>query len=142
MGQTISKSYTPPPLCLRDCLIDGHIDLAKYRLYSKRTYDDEYVDVENLQKENLKRKAYNEEGPTKKKAAHNRSVKRHPILFHTDDGQVRDVTFKDSTWYCLYIVSPPEGKRLNAMFRRRFRLPYSVFLELANEIINHDLFVR
>ena len=36
MGQDISKAYTPPPLSLCDCLVDGHINLEKYRLHCKR----------------------------------------------------------------------------------------------------------
>ena len=130
MGQTVSKSCTPPPLCLRDCLANGHIDLAKYRLYSKRKCDDEeYIDIATQQKMYLKRKIGNEEGPKKKKSCHScRTVKCHPILFHAEDGNARDVTCEDSAWYCLYIVSPPEGERLNKIFRRRFRLPYSVFI--------------
>ena len=42
MGQEISQSYTPPPLTLRDCIIDGQIDLARYRLYARRVYENEY----------------------------------------------------------------------------------------------------
>ena len=138
MGQAISQSCTPPPLGLRDCLVNGTIDLAKYRLYSKRTHDDEDIFNE------FKRKmiAENDDGPKRKKTTCYRSVKRHALLHHTDDGKVRDVNFKDSTWYCLYLRCPPEGERLNAMFRRRFRVPYSVFVELSNEIIQHDLFSR
>ena len=64
------------------------------------------------------------------------------MLFHADDGQARGASFKCSTWHCLHAASPPEDKRLNAIFRRRFRLPCSVFLELANEIVNHDLLAR
>ena len=69
-------------------------------------------------------------------------MKRHPILWRSEDGNVRDVTFTDSTWYCLYVLSPPKGKRLNDIFRRRFRVPYTEFLKLAEEIIKHDLFQR
>ena len=45
MDQTISNSHTPPPLCLCDFLFNGHIDLVKYHLYSKKIYNDEgYID--------------------------------------------------------------------------------------------------
>jgi len=44
MGQEISISYSPPPLTLRDCLVDGQIDLTRYRLYARRVYDNEYTD--------------------------------------------------------------------------------------------------
>ena len=141
MGQSISKAYTPPPLSLRDCLVDGQIDLAKYRVYSKRTYGNDFIDTNGMMK-NMKRKANAKPCGPKKRKRYKRSVKRHPILLRTEDGNLRDVTFTDSTWYCLYILSPPEGKRLNDIFRRRFRVPYSEFLKIADEIIKHELFAR
>ena len=55
MGNEISQAYTPPPLTLRDCLVDGQIDLARYRLYAKRTYEDEYEDI--IQSGSKKRKS-------------------------------------------------------------------------------------
>ena len=141
MGHSISKAYIPPPLSLRDCLIDGQIDLARYRLYSKRTYGDDFIDTDAMINER-KRKAYDKPTGPKKRKRQKRSIKRHPILWSTDDGNVRNVTFKDSTWYCLYICSPPEGERLNKLFRRRFRVPYSEFIKLADEVIKHELFYR
>ena len=44
MGQQISQAYTPPPLTLRNYLIDGQIDLTRCRLYARRVYDNEYSD--------------------------------------------------------------------------------------------------
>ena len=77
MGQNISSSYTPPPISLHDCLIDGQIDLAKYRIYSKRTYDDDYIPTDDL-----KRKSNDDEHGPSKRTKYCRSVKRHPILLH------------------------------------------------------------
>ena len=46
MGQNISTSYTPSPISLHDCQVDGQIDLTKYRIYSKRTYGkDDYINT-------------------------------------------------------------------------------------------------
>ena len=36
MGQSISKASSAPPLTLRDCLVNGRIDLTRYRLYARR----------------------------------------------------------------------------------------------------------
>ena len=115
--------------------------MARYRLYSKRTYGDDFIDTDAMINQR-KRKAYDKPTGPKKRKRQKRSIKRHPILWRTDDGKIRNVTFKDSTWYCLYICSPPEGERLNKLFRRRFRLPYSEFIELADELIKHELFHR
>ena len=54
MGQDISKSYIPPPLSLRDCYVDGEIDLVRYRLYRRRTYKNLFIDVEAMIKKNNK----------------------------------------------------------------------------------------
>ena len=58
MGQDISKAYTPPPLSLWDCLLDGHNNLAKYRLYSKRNKTHGYIDIKALLKENKSLQQY------------------------------------------------------------------------------------
>ena len=111
MGQEISTSYTPPPLSLRDCLVDGQIDLTRYRLYARRQYEDEYDVV--LPSNSNKRK-YVETLPKQKVI---RTVKKHIIQFPNDHGTMRTVTFKDSTWFNLYINSPPTSKRQLKNFR-------------------------
>ena len=90
----------------------------------------------------MKRKSNNKPSGPKKRTRYNRSVKRHPILLHTDDGQIRDVTYKDSTWYCLYISSPPEGKRLNNIFDKDLefliRNLLKLLMNLSKTIYLHD----
>jgi len=105
MGQEISKSYTPPPLTLRDCLVDGQIDLTRYRLYARRVYDNEYTDEIISQK---KRQRYELESKKRKVI---RSVKRHHIEVRKKDGSMRKLTFEDSTWYNLYINSAQDSDR-------------------------------
>ena len=55
MGNDISQAYTLPPLTLRDCLVDGQIDLAQYQLHAKCAYEDEYEDI--IQSGSKKRKS-------------------------------------------------------------------------------------
>ena len=45
-------------------------------------------------------------------------------------------------WHSLYVSSLPQGKRLNDIFRRRFLVPYSEFIRLAEELISNELFSR
>ena len=54
MVQQNCKSYTPPPLSLQDCLVDGRIDPARYRMYSKKMYTSDYIDIEALKHNNKK----------------------------------------------------------------------------------------
>ena len=140
MGQDISKAFTPPPLTFRDCLIDGCIDVAKYMIYSQSIIEEETLDIEEFSNTN-KRKCYDQDSVTSsnKKA---RSTKQFLILCRTDDGSIREATFEDSTWYRLYIQVPPVGKRLLKIFRKRFRIPYSEFVSMCNDIKKHELFDR
>ena len=141
MGQDISKAYTPPPLTFRDCIVDGRINLAKFILYSTTTLDDDYIDIDELLNKN-KRKRNDSKTSSKKKKVCVRSIKRHPILCRADDGNLREATYEDSTWWRLYIETPPTGKRLLKIFRNRFRLPYDEFEKLAKDILSHELFAR
>ena len=136
MGQEISQSYTPPPLTLRDCIIDGQIDLTRYRLYARRVYENEY---EHSRITNAK-KINDDEAESKAKKL--RSVKRHTIQVPNKDGTLRNLTFKDSTWYNLYINSPQDSNRKLKIFRRRFRLPYNEFLKMVEDIKEHEFFTR
>ena len=58
MGQEISQAYSPPLVSFRDCLVDGQLDLAHYRLYSKRQYDDEYEDIHQTRLNKRKKSSY------------------------------------------------------------------------------------
>ena len=79
MGQDISKAYTPPPLSLRDCLVDGQINLAKYMVYKKRKKKKHNNYLEVFMKKN-KRKRNDQSMSSKKKKICLRSIKRHPIM--------------------------------------------------------------
>ena len=137
MGQEISQSYTPPPLTLRDCLVDDQFDLTRYRLYARRVYENEYADT--LISNNKKRKLYEAESKQRKII---RTVKRHHIQCPNKDGTMRNLTFKDSTWYNMYINSPQDSNRKLKIFRRRFRLPYSEFLKMVEDLKEHEYFTR
>ena len=68
--------------------------------------------------------------------------KKHKLLVRSDDGSLRSLTPTDTLWYLLYVKSPPRDDRLKSIFRTRFRIPYSYFIELSNDIINHEIFSR
>ena len=90
----------------------------------------------------MKRKR-NEGNANPKKKRTKRSVKKHlDIKVRGTNGELRDATFKDSTWHTLYIDTPPTTERRKKIFRRRFRLPYEVYLEMVDDVKNHELFTR
>ena len=78
MEQDISKSYIPPPLMLCDCYLDGKTDLVRYRLYCRRIYKNNFIDIESMIKnKNNKKKKLNDTTKSSKKQRTPRSVKCH-----------------------------------------------------------------
>ena len=142
MGQETSKSCISPALTLRDCYVDGEIDLMRCRLYHKRTSKANFIDIESIIKNNNKRKLNDTAKKHTKKPIEPRSVKRHHNQVRCEDGSLRNSTFKDSNWYSLCIDNPPNSHRLLKRFRNRFLVPYPEFLELVEEIKDHDIFSR
>ena len=71
-----------------------------------------------------------------------RSMKKHKLLVREDHGSIRELTPKDTLWYMLYVKNLPSNKRLAKLFINRFRLYYSSFIELCNEISEHNNVLR
>ena len=140
MGQDISKSITPPPLTLTDCLVNGQIDTVRYTYYRRRKDDiqnSNYI-ISNI----TSKKRIFDALPTSKKLNTKRSVKRHKLLIRDDDGQLIEQTLKDSHWYKLYVQNSPRNTRIAKHFRLRFRLPYANFIALADDVEHDELFER
>ena len=140
MGQDISKAFTPPPLTFRDCFVDGCVDVAKFTIYTESMNEEELFESNEFSNNNKRKCSQEESVTTSSKKA--RSIKKHPFLCRANDGSLHEATPEDSTRYCLYLQQPPVGRRLLKIFRRRFRIPYSVFVSMCNEIKNHELFHR
>ena len=143
MGQDISKAFTPPPLTFRDCFVDGRVDVAKFMIYNESMNEDEDDLFELLDfVKNKKRKRSDQEDSANSSTKRTRSIKRFPFFCRADDGTLREATYKDSSWYRLYIDDPPVGKRLLKLFRKRFRIPYFAFMSMSNDIKDNEIFDR
>ena len=142
MGQDISKGLNPPPLTLQYCVVDGSIDILRYKCY-KRRCDDYDKSIGMLRMRALKkRKLADIEMSKPKKRAKKRSVKRHKLIVRDNDGTLREIRPTDTLWYLLYVNQPPLNERLLRLFRTRFRMPYESFISLSEEIMVHSCFVR
>ena len=140
MGQDISRSIGPPPLTLTDCLVNGQIDTVRYTYYRRRIDDmqnSNYI-ISNITSKKRRIDAL----PTTRKLNAKRSVKRHKLFIRDDNGQLSELTSKDSHWYQLYVQSSPRNTRLAKHFRRRFRLPYANYIALADDVEHDELFER
>ena len=61
----------------------------------------------------------------------------------SDDGDIVQISPKESNWYTLYVNNPMvDDDRFQNKFRRRFRLPFSNYEELARDCKGHELFKR
>jgi hypothetical protein len=88
MGNNISSSISPPPFNLKDCFINGKIDLFRYRAYKNRRRQQnlrfhrlqDLMDSPDQQQPNSKR-------ILPKRAR--RSVKNHRLLVRGTDGQLK-----------------------------------------------------
>ena len=139
----MSSSTLPPPLSLRDCYVDGSLDVIRYFAFSRKRRQTNHSRV-LLQAIIDKRRCRNNK-PVETvliKSQHYRSVKKYKILVRDPNGCLRQIKPTDTLWYLLYIATSPRSNRLRKLFRNRFRLPHHSFLELANEISHHELFSR
>ena len=145
MGQNISKSISPPPLTLQHCLVDGELDLARYVYFKRRSDELDSSFTDKMFSYNSKKRRYydiDDEDCSKKSNESHRSVKKHKLLVRNHDGNLRELKPEDTLWYLLYVSNPPMNERMHKLFRNRFRVPYSMFLDIANDINNHELFSR
>ena len=141
MGNDISSSISPPPFNLKDCFINGEIDLFRYRAYKNRRRRQnlrfhrlqELMDSRDQQQPNSKR-------ILPKRAR--RSVKKHRLLVRGTDGQLKEYTTKDTLWYQLYCSRDDLCDSLLMKFCNRFRIPHHYYNELVEELSNNKKFQR
>ena len=79
---------------------------------------------------------------TSRKSITKRSVKRHELLVRNDNGQLSELTLKDSLWNRLYAQTTPRNTRLAQHFRLKFHLPYDNVIALSDDVEHDELFVR
>ena len=61
----------------------------------------------------------------------------------SDDSDIVQISPKGSNWYSLHVNNPlVDDDRFQNKFRRRFRLPYSNYEELARDCKGHEVFKR
>ena len=142
MGNNISQNITPPPLTLTDCLINGRINIPRYYWYKRR--QDHYLrnlrSSDNARRRKRKKQHFNNKPVVRRKAR--RSIKKHLLIVRDSDGNERELKPEDTLWYLLYVANPPYNDRMSKLFRLRFRMPYSSFLQLSDEISVHPIFQR
>ena len=143
MGQSIAKSLNPPPLSLVDCIVDGKLDLIRY-YHIRRILDEQEEEFQFNMTTFFKKKRKIEsiDSICSVKEQKHRSVKKHKLYSRMPDGNLRELVPEDTIWYHLYVANPPQNERMMVLFRNRFRIPYSYFLDLSKELIKNELFQR
>jgi len=79
------------------------------------------------------------EPPKKKQKA--RSCKSLCPYYYDAKGNIHLIKPRSTVWYLAYVLGLPQGK-LHDKFRKRFRMPHTVFLVLLEEVKRHSLFSR
>ena len=138
MGQELSTAITPPPLTLRDCLVNGRIDITRYFYYRRSLEFYDEMDQDNASTHSV----IDEVNARPKKNQRVRSVKRHKLLVRDSNGSLREILSTDTLWYLLYITNPPFTDWMLKLFRLRFRLPYNSFIDLTETLRHHEKFVQ
>ena len=108
--------------------------------YRRHLYDleqDTYK-LDDYIKKKRKRSIHNAESTIQRQRK--KSVKRHKIIVRDKDGSLRETRQEDTLWYLLYVALPHSSKRLLALFRLRFRLPYQSYIDLSDEIYEDSNF--
>ena len=135
-----------PPLSFTQCFKEGKIDMRLYHMYRKRKKRMQEREEEilrlasSLAEKNSSTKVIHSSQPRRR--TYSRSVKKHHIYYRKENGETAILTPRDTTWYKLYLQSEPTNGRLAAIFRNRFRMPYSCFMSLAKELQESPMFRR
>ena len=145
MGNEISSSI-PPSLSLSDTLIDGDLDLTRYYMHKRNLRLKEFQRTSLNALIHRKRKIMNnllgtDNDLTKNSIRKKRSKKNH-LWIRDSNGELKKCMPTDSLWFKLYLDGAnvtPYGCKL---FRRRFRLPFYIFMELLDDVTEHKLFSR
>ena len=124
---------------------DGRIDISKF--LERRRAEDETFDellslldlgVSDSSPDDVEEDAGDDDTPVKK-----RRKKRFILARRTEDGELEAISPTESTWYLQYIITPQlEDSAFLKKFRRRFRLPYSSFLQLVEDAKEGNWFPR
>ena len=151
MGQDLTKSLLPPPTTFQQCFVDDEFSLPRYILYRRnRDFEDQqFKHMMDILSSRRKRKFtdlsienISSDSAASSTTSSFRSVKKHKLLVRADDGSVRALMPTDTLWYLLYVKTPPQDNRLKKNFRTRFRIPYSYFIELSDDIYDNEIFNR
>jgi len=143
MVDQITSSISTIPLSLRDCFVNGEVDIYRYWTYKrrKRRKMNNLLILDSIVKKTRKRtniemesKPINDRTP--------RSVKRHKLLYRDDNGDLKEYTTSHTLWFLLYVNQEPRNNRQRKLFRLRFRMPHTSFLELSHDLSNHEMFER
>ena len=99
MGANFSSDITPPPLTLRDCIIDGRVNISRYYYYRRRL---DAINKSNsyLQRTRKTKRKFrlhlNTDSQHKRQRRQHQSVKNHNLYVRGEDGSIREVTPEDT----------------------------------------------
>jgi hypothetical protein len=143
MGNSISQQQLVPNSLLECYDKDGQLDIDLLFLYRRKRRADRVDVLEEKLAECLELAEEEMEADKEDHPVRNRRMKANPLMCRNDEGDLVPLRPKGSTWYAIYVESPNlDSDKFHKKFRKRFRTPYSHFLELVDMAKKSDLFKR
>ena len=125
---------------LLQCYTDGRFDSTKFIKLRRHDSDIAFEDAADMLLRDQQPGKSNDP-PTQEERK--KRQKRIILAKRTEDGEMEEIPPTESLWYHAYITCPHlDDSRFHQKFRRRFRLPYSSFLDLVEDAREGNWFPR
>ena len=111
MAQDISKPTLPPPLSLRDCIINGEISVRRLMAY-RRKLDMEMHHKMLIRRRRNRKLKRDRMDMVEKKRIHRRPVKKHKLIVRYSNGLLHELKPTNTLWFIMYVTNSPRTQRL------------------------------
>ena len=143
MVDQITISIYAIPLSLRNCFVNGEVDIYRYCIFKRRKRGkiNNSLVLDSIVKKTRKRTNIKMDFKAIKDCTP-RSLKRHKLLHRDNNGDLKEHTTSQTLWHLLYVNQEPRNTRQRELFRSQFRMPHSIFLNLSHDLSNNEIFER
>ena len=122
-------TFDERPESLLQCLNEaGEIDAVLYNQYQDRVDDEVRAKLAAAKAAKARKK----ERRGKKRPRMSPKASNF-MKMNQETGKMEPMRPEDSTWFALYVANAPSTPRQLMKFRRRFRMPYRMYLELLED---------
>ena len=141
MVDQITISIYAIPLSLRNCFVNGEVDIYRYCIFKRRKRGkiNNSLVLDSIVKKTRKRTNIKMDFKAIKDCTP-RSLKRHKLLHRDDNGDLKEHATSLTLWCLLHVNQEPRNNRQRELFMSRFRMHHRILLELYHDLSNHEMF--